>query len=256
MDAGASRKESSSGHFGRGSQLVCFMLPRLRWYNALRLRISAVAALSYLFRIDTDGSVHVADEGIRFSNGLAFSLDCSTLYFSGSVARCIHAYDWNRETGKLTNRRVFVRVPREHGFPDGLTVDAESFLWCAQWFGARITRYDPDGKVERIITLPATQTSSLAFGRPDLGTIFVTSASLSNMLWEAPPGYDPDSVFVGGRLYQMRRRPAEKTNIVVDSDASSFHPIMSPCYFSSGASRIFLPTIYPKPLKSADTRPE
>jgi sugar lactone lactonase YvrE len=162
------------------------------------------AAPSYLFRIDTDGSIHIADEGIHFSNGLAFSRDCNTLYFSDSVARCIYAYDWNRETGNLTHRRVFVRVPRDHGFPDGLTVDAEGFIWCAQWFGGRITRYDPDGKVERVIPLPAAQTSSLAFGGPDLDIIFVTSASLSNMLAEAPPGYDADSVFVGGRLYQIR----------------------------------------------------
>lgn len=183
----------------------CIADPEGRVYSgSYHYNPTGVAAPSYLFRIDTDGSVHVADEGIQFSNGLAFSLDCSTLYFSDSVARCIYAYNWHRETGNLTDRRVFVRVPREQGFPDGLTVDAEGYLWCAQWFGARITRYDPDGKVERVVTLPATQTSSLAFGGPDLDTIFVTSASLSNMLGEAPPGYDPSRVFVGGRLYRMR----------------------------------------------------
>jgi sugar lactone lactonase YvrE len=183
----------------------CIADPEGRVYSgSYHYNPDGVAAPSYLFRIDKDGSVHVADEGIQFSNGLAFSIDCSTLYFSDTVAHCIYSYRWHRETGKLTDRRVFVRVPREEGFPDGLTVDAEGFLWCAQWFGARITRYDPDGKVERVVRLPAAQTSSLTFGGPDLDTIFVTSASLSNMLKEAPPGYDPNKVFVGGRLYQMR----------------------------------------------------
>ena len=183
----------------------CIADPEGRVYSgSYHYNPTGVAAPSFLFRIDTDGSVHVADEGIQFSNGLAFSLDYSTLYFSDSVARCIYAYKWDRQTGKLSSRRVFVRVPREHGFPDGLTVDAEGFIWCAQWFGARITRYDPDGKVERVVTLPATQTSSLAFAGPDLDTIFVTSASLSNMLPEAPLGYDPDKVLVGGPLYKMR----------------------------------------------------
>ena len=163
-----------------------------------------IAAPSFLFRIDTDGSVHVADEGIQFSNGLAFSPDASTLYFSDSTARCIYAYDWHHATGKLNNRRVFVRLPREEGFPDGLTVDAEGFVWCAHWFGACITRYDPDGKRERLVRLPPAQTSSLAFGGPDLDVIFVTSASLSNMLDVAPPGYDPEKAFVGGRLYRMK----------------------------------------------------
>jgi len=190
----------------------CIADPEGRVYSgSYHYNPTGVAAPSYLFRIDRDGSVHVVDEGIQFSNGLAFSRDCSTLYFSDSVARCIYAYNWNRETGNLANRRVFVRVPREHGFPDGLTVDAEGFIWCAHWFGACITRYDPDGKLERRVTLPAAQTSSLAFGGPDLDIIFVTSAAKSNMLAEAPPGYDPDRVLVGGRLYQMRSDIQGKT---------------------------------------------
>jgi sugar lactone lactonase YvrE len=183
----------------------CIADPEGRVYSgSYHYNPSGVAAPSFLFRIDKDGSVHVADEGIQFSNGLAFSLDCRTLFFSDTVARCIYAYNWQRETGELMNRRVFVRIPREEGFPDGLTVDAEGFIWCAHWFGACISRYDPDGKLERRLRLPATQTSSLAFGGPDLDVIFVTSASKNNLLDLAPHGYDPDEVYVGGRLYQMR----------------------------------------------------
>lgn len=183
----------------------CIADPEGRVYSgSYHYNPNGAAAPSFLFRIDTDGSVHIADEGIQFSNGLAFSSDCSTLYFSDSTARCIYAYDWHRATGNLTNRRVFVQLLREEGFPDGLTVDAEGFIWCAHWFGASVTRYDPDGKLERRVKLPATQTSSLAFGGPDLDVIFVTSAGMNNMLAEAPPGYDPDRVFVGGPLYQMR----------------------------------------------------
>jgi sugar lactone lactonase YvrE len=183
----------------------CIADPEGRVYSgSYHFNPNGVAAPSFLFRVDTDGSVHVADAGIQFSNGLAFSSDCSTLYFSDSVARCVYSYKWHRGTGKLSDRRVFVRLPREEGFPDGLTVDSEGFLWCAHWFGACITRYDPDGKRERKVTFPATQTSSLAFGGPDLDVIFVTSASKSNMLETAPLGYNPDKVFVGGRLYQMK----------------------------------------------------
>jgi sugar lactone lactonase YvrE len=183
----------------------CIADPEGRVYSgSYHYNADGLAAPSFLFRVDTDGSVHVADEGIQFSNGLAFAPERGTMYFSDTVARCIYAYQWNRETGNLTNRRVFVRVPREEGFPDGLTVDAEGFLWCAHWFGGCITRYDPDGKLERRVTLPATQTASLAFGGPDLDVIFVTSAAKNNMLEMAPPGYDPNKVFVGGRLYKMR----------------------------------------------------
>lgn len=183
----------------------CIADPEGRVYSgSYHFNPDGIAAPSFLFRVDTDGSVHVADEGIQFSNGLAFSPDCSRLYFSDSVARCVYCYKWHRDTGKLSERRVFVRLPREEGFPDGLTVDSEGFLWCAHWFGACITRYDPDGKRERKVTFPATQTSSLAFGGPDLDVIFVTSAAKSNMLETAPLGYDPDKVFAGGRIYKMR----------------------------------------------------
>ena len=159
---------------------------------------------SFLFRVDTDGSVHVADEGICFSNGLAFSPDCSTLYFTDMVARCIYAYDWRRSDGSLRNRRIFMRVDRSEGMPDGLTVDAEGFLWCAHWFGGCLTRYDPDGKRERRVETPAAQTSSLAFGGPELDEIYITSAGLNNCLVLAPEGYDPAKVFVGGPLYRFR----------------------------------------------------
>lgn len=159
---------------------------------------------SFLFRIDTDGSVHIADEGIGFSNGLAFSPDCATLYFTDTTARCIYAYDWRRSDGALRNRRVFVRIDRSEGLPDGLTVDADGFLWCAHWFGGCVTRYDPDGKRERRVEIPASQTSSLAFGGPDLDEVYVTSAAMSNGLILAPEGYDPAKVFVGGPLYRFR----------------------------------------------------
>ncbi len=158
---------------------------------------------SFLFRVDTDGSVYVADEGIQFSNGLAFSPDASTMYFADTVARCIYAYDWRRKDGALQNRRVFVRVPREQGVPDGLAVDAQGFVWCAHWFGGCLTRYDPEGKLERRIETPAAQTSSLAFGGPELNEIFITSAAASNALSLAPLGYEPEKLFLGGPLYQM-----------------------------------------------------
>lgn len=159
---------------------------------------------SYLFRIDNDGTAHVVDEGIKFSNGLAFSPDGGTLYFTDMAARCIYAYDWRRSDGALSRRRVFVRVERGEGMPDGLTVDAEGFLWVAHWFGGCVTRYDPDGKRERKVELPAKQTSSMVFGGPELDELYVTTAAMNNCLMLAPEGYDPGKGLVGGALYRVR----------------------------------------------------
>ena len=159
--------------------------------------------LGYLIRVDTDGSAHVVDEGIHLANGLGFSPDQRTLYFSDSVARVVYAYDYREHDGALANRRVFKRFAPEEGLPDGLTVDAQGFIWCALWFGAALVRMDPDGKVERKIETPARQTSSLAFGGPDWTDVFITTAGLPDSLPLAPPGYQPDKVYSGGRLYHM-----------------------------------------------------
>jgi D-xylonolactonase len=159
--------------------------------------------LGCLFRLDPDGSVHVADEGFRIANGLGFSPDERTLYFTDSAARVIYAYDYSRKDGTLRNRRVFAEVPVEEGLPDGLTVDAEGFVWSARWFGGCVVRYDPDGKVERRVAIPATETSSLAFGGPELTDIFVTSASSAEPLELAPAGYRPENVYSGGKLFHL-----------------------------------------------------
>jgi D-xylonolactonase len=159
--------------------------------------------LGFLFRVDTDRTVHIVDEGIHLANGLGFSPDEKTLYFADSVARTIYAYNYDRSAGTVNNRRIFVKVPKEGGLPDGLTVDAEGFVWSAQWYGSCVVRYDPDGKEERRIEVPAKQVSSLMFGGESLTDIFITSAGKSEPMPIMPPGYDPTTGNMGGQLYHI-----------------------------------------------------
>jgi len=159
--------------------------------------------LGKLIRVDTDGGAHIVDEGFHISNGLAWSPDAKYLYFTDSAARRIYQYDYDRASGNLRNRRVLITVPENEGLPDGLKVDAEGYLWSAQWYGGCIVRYDPDGRPERRVSIPAKQTSSLAFGGPDLTDIFITSAARSEPMPVMPPGYDPDSGHFGGELYHV-----------------------------------------------------
>ena len=157
--------------------------------------------LGKLVRVDTDGRATIVDEGFHLSNGLGFSLDCRTLYCTDSVARAIYAYDYQPETGDLRNRRIFVEVPRTEGLPDGLTVDAEGFVWSAQWYGSCAVRYDPDGKLERRVHVPAKQTSSVALGGEGLRELFITSAARSEPMPVMPDGYDPTCGYFGGALF-------------------------------------------------------
>ena len=157
--------------------------------------------LGKLIRVDTDGSTCVVDEGFHLPNGLAFSPDESILYFTDSAARRIYAYDYDRRTGGLRNRRVAVQTPDDEGLPDGLTVDAEGFLWSAQWYGSCVVRYDPEGKMERRINFPAKQISSVAFGGNDLTDVFVTSAGKTWPSPLMPKWYDAASGNFGGQLF-------------------------------------------------------
>jgi sugar lactone lactonase YvrE len=159
--------------------------------------------LGTLICLDIDGKAAVLDEGFHLANGLGFSPDEKLLYFADSAARRIYSFDYDISTGSARNRRVFVQVPNEEGLPDGLAVDAEGFVWSAQWYGSCVVRYDPAGKVERRIPTPAKQTSSLAFGGTDLTDIFVTSAAQSESMPIMPPGYDPTTGIFGGGLYHF-----------------------------------------------------
>ena len=72
---------------------------------------------------------------------------------------------------------MFATVPEGEGSPDGATVDADGFLWSAQIFGGRVTRYAPDGRIDRVIRLPVSPVTSCAFGGPHLATLYVTAAT-------------------------------------------------------------------------------
>ena len=168
-----------------------------------------------LYLIDTDRSVRVVDEGITLSNGLAFSPDESVMYYADSAARRIHAYDYDAHSGLPTNRRTFVDVPSDQGIPDGLTVDAEGFVWCAHWYGGQVVRYDPDGNAERRIAMPVKQVSSVTFGGPNLSDLYITSAA---EFWPSdfiPPGFCHEAP-MGGALYRARLDITGKPEYLAD----------------------------------------
>ena len=160
--------------------------------------------LGCLFRVDTDGRAAVLDDGIHLANGIGFSPDATQLYFTDSAARIIYRYDYDVRTGEARNRSVLVCVPLDEGIPDGLAVDAEGFLWSAQWYGGCVVRYDPEGKIERKVTTPAKQTSSVAFGGPNLDELFITSAAQHFPSPLVPPNYDPVAGYIGGPLYHLK----------------------------------------------------
>jgi sugar lactone lactonase YvrE len=129
-----------------------------------------------LFRVDADCSVHKLDTGYATANGLGFSPDGRILYATDMRHNQILALDYDTTAGTVSNRRLFARVPENEGMPDGLIVDAEGFIWSGHWDGWRLTRYDPDGKIERQIRFPVQHVISMAFGGENLDDLYVTTS--------------------------------------------------------------------------------
>jgi len=136
----------------------------------------AADALGDLYRIDPGGSASVVVEGVNVPNGMGFSGDGTTFFLTESEKRRIDAFDYAYTSGAIGNRRAFVETPPGDGVPDGMTVDAEGYLWSARWDGGRLVRYDPTGRPVREVAVPARKVSSLAFAGPGRTELYATTA--------------------------------------------------------------------------------
>jgi sugar lactone lactonase YvrE len=126
-----------------------------------------------LYRLDARGCVPMLG-GVAVPNSLAWSPDGRIMYFSDGVEPVIWSFPFSMD-GELGPRREFARL--DAGLPDGATVDADGCVWSAHYGGGRITRYRPDGSIERVVEMPVSQPTCLAFGGPDLATLYITSAA-------------------------------------------------------------------------------
>ena len=133
------------------------------------------AASGALWCINADLSSKQVIAGITITNGVVWSPDSRVLYVADSALRIIHAYDFDLAQGTLANRRVFSAIT-DLGYPDGAAVDSEGFVWSARWEGACAARLSPSGSVDRIVPIPASRVTSLAFGGGDFKTLYVTTA--------------------------------------------------------------------------------
>jgi sugar lactone lactonase YvrE len=142
------------------------------WAGTMRVGSEGDPARGNLYRLEGDHTVTRMDSGFIASNGIGWSPDAKTMYFTDSRRQVIYAYDYDVLTGAIEHRRPLIQLSDEGSVPDGLTVDSEGGIWS----GWRIVRYDPEGKQEREIALPVQYPTSCAFGGPALDELYITSA--------------------------------------------------------------------------------
>jgi len=141
-------------------------------------------ALAALYRW-SDGRLDRMAADISVSNGLGWSPDGRTMYWSDTFAHRVYAFDFDGLDGSLSKRRVFAQFPTKApgqdlatygGRPDGAAVDSEGGYWVAMFEGQRLLRFAPDGRVLQEVPLPVRCPTMPCFGGPDLRTLYITTA--------------------------------------------------------------------------------
>lgn len=124
-----------------------------------------------IYSIGAEGGLRVIHDGLTVANGFEWSADGSRMYFGDTAAKTIYVGDYSAD-GELARIEVF----HEGASHDGLTIDADGYLWSGIYGGGRVVRYTPDGREDEVVELPAPNITSVAFGGEGMSTLFVSSA--------------------------------------------------------------------------------
>lgn len=158
------------------------------WIGSMDERTQSASGFpaGHLFRVDNDGTSTAVIDGVATSNGLAFSPDARTLYWTDTSEQMIWAFDYDVDSGVLNRRRPFFDFTPLPGKPDGACVDADGCYWVACVYGWSLVRITPDGRLDRTIELPVEKPSMPAFAGPGLDALVVTSISTGGRRPAAP----------------------------------------------------------------------
>ena len=127
-----------------------------------------------LYRVDKDNIITTVEDNLGIPNTFVWSPDNKNFYFTDTLDGNIMKYDYDVETGNLSNKQFFANFDR--GFPDGSTMDTDGCLWNCRWGGSCVVRYKPSGEVDQVIEMPVENITNCVFGGKDLKTLFITSA--------------------------------------------------------------------------------
>ena len=163
----------------------CDALGRL-WASTMCMDAAHAAAAGAWYCLDTGGLGPARHTGLTTPNGLAFSPDGSTMYFSDShpSVQKIWAFDYDLKQGRIGAGHLFVDMTLLPGRPDGAAMDAEGHYWICANDAGLVHRFDPAGRLVQSWPVPVPKPSMCAFGGPQLDQLFVTSIQPA----DAPPG--------------------------------------------------------------------
>ena len=145
------------------------------WAGTMSLLESPEAG--HVYMMGNDFKVSKKIDKVSISNGMAWSLDHRIFYYIDTPTFTVVAYDFDKISGTISNKKIIINVPEAEGFPDGMTIDAEGMLWIGHWQGWQVSRWNPDtGKKIYSIKLPVAKVTSCTFGGRNFKDMYITSA--------------------------------------------------------------------------------
>ena len=128
-----------------------------------------------LYKVDIDKNISVVEEDLGIPNTFIWSPDNKLFYFTDTLNGKILSYNFELESGELSNKKDFAKFERGH--PDGSTIDTDGCVWNCRWGGSCVVRFTPTGQVDQIIEMPVQNITNCIFGGKDMKTLFITTAS-------------------------------------------------------------------------------
>lgn len=138
-----------------------------------------------LYVLDRDLHVHTVLQGVTISNGMAWADAGQVAYYIDTPTQRVDRLTLDGTT--VVRRERAFDVDPALGAPDGMAIDAEGCLWIALWGGGAVVRCSPTGELLARVEVGPSRASAVAFGGPDLSTLFITTARPDP---DGPP--DPD----------------------------------------------------------------
>jgi D-xylono/L-arabinono-1,4-lactonase len=157
-----------------------------------------------LYLVEKGKKPIVVIDNTGISNGMTFSNDLKYFYHTDSIILRIMKYQYDVNTGRISNPELFYQGKEENGFPDGITIDTEDHIWVAFWSSSKVRRLNKKGEFVEEIKVPAIQPSSLIFGGAGMNELFITSACEGG--FDIKNGLDQKGNFLGGLVFRVETK--------------------------------------------------
>jgi sugar lactone lactonase YvrE len=166
------------------------------WYGSMNM-LSPTLSDGRLASFSPREGLYIHEDGFTVTNGPVIDPNGNYLFFNDTLQGAVYRYRFDVDTGKLSDRQVFIKFSTEQGYPDGMCFDAEGNLWIALWGGASVVQLSPTGGLLKKISIPALNVTNICFSGPGLDRLLVSTASIG--LSEEELHRFPDS----GRLFEI-----------------------------------------------------